>query len=178
MFGFSCPGSEYFGKHDKTIFMFIKLPSISGKLSNLVRSAGRRLLASSTAKDGHGSADAKNNDPHHHHSDHKHPEYKPIVGPGRDPSSIATPYEMTAGLERLEYLSRMSGRPLYLNDPLKVDHYGTLKNPIMVDSIEEDRIVGCTGFPKYSHAPLWMRLKGQTRCLECGQAFQLRRIDQ
>lgn len=128
--------------------------------------------ATNTKPSDSASKNDRKHDDHHHHQ-----EYKPIVGPGRDPARIATAYESTAGLERLEYLSHMSGRPLYLNEPLRVDHYGTLQKPVEVPSLEEERIVGCTGFPKYSHAPMWMRLKGVMRCVECGQAFRIKRVD-
>src|SRR5262249_17371514 len=94
-----------------------------------------------------------------------------------------TDYEQAAGRARLEYLSKMSGRPLYLMQPLNIDHYGTPDRPIMVDSVEGERIVGCTGFPKDSHEPLWMwvrqsdRTKGPpTRCPEGGQAFEINKL--
>jgi cytochrome c oxidase subunit 5b len=110
---------------------------------------------------------------------HDHPpKYKPIVGPGRPVDAIGTPYEMSAGLERIEYLTNMSGSPVYLDQPLRVDHFGTPANPIVVDVLEngQERIVGCTGFPKYSHVPMWMRINGKARCIECGQAFVTRPV--
>ena len=110
---------------------------------------------------------------------------KPIVGPGRtDPTQMATQYEITTGLERLEYLAKVSGRgSIYAMDPLTVDHYGTLHDPIPVPSIDgEERIVGCTGFPKYSHDPMWMVVKPGgnggvgARCIDCGQCFSIKPI--
>lgn len=102
-----------------------------------------------------------------------------VVGPGAsDPSLIATTYEQAAGAERLELLGELSGRSAFLTEPLKVDHYGTLKDPIMVDSVEGRRLVGCTGFPKYSHDPMWFWVaEGEPmRCIDCGQAFRINKI--
>lgn len=105
------------------------------------------------------------------------PNFKPITGAGRHPSaplfSIATPFEHLAGLQRVEYLAKLADRNIYLNQPLKVDHYGTLQDPIMVPSLYEDRVVGCSGFPKESHEFMWFICKGVTRCIECGQAFKI-----
>jgi cytochrome c oxidase subunit 5b len=112
-----------------------------------------------------------------------------VLGPGGPGNRIATPWEHTVGLERIEYLARMSGRPLYLLDPLRIEHYGTLKEPISVDSVVGERIVGCTGYPKESHEVVWMLVNGQrgdglcpenrqpvTRCPECGQSFQINKL--
>ncbi|PJF17506.1 hypothetical protein PSACC_02683 [Paramicrosporidium saccamoebae] len=98
-----------------------------------------------------------------------------VVGPGtRDPNAISTPYEISAGLERVELLAKLAGSSAFLMEPLKVDHYGTLKEPILVDSVVGRRLVGCTGFPKYSHEVLWFWVdskEGPMRCQDCGQAF-------
>lgn len=102
------------------------------------------------------------------------------MGPGASsPSLIATPYEQAVGSERLELLGDLSGRSAFLTAPLVVDHYGTPKDPIKVDSVEGARLVGCTGFPKYSHEPMWFWVEhdhGPTRCIECGQAFAINKI--
>ena len=102
-----------------------------------------------------------------------------VFGPGSsDLNLIATAYEQSVGLERLELLCKLSGRTAFLMDPLKVDHYGTAKDPILVDSVVGKRLVGCTGFPKYSHETLWFWVKeDQTmRCLDCGQAFRINKL--
>lgn len=104
-------------------------------------------------------------------------EYDDVVmGPGGPGDRIATPYEHTVGLERLEYLAKISGRDIYLNSPLKVEQYGTLANPILVESIEDERIAGCSGYPKDSHEIIWMRVSGTKRCPECGQAFKIHKL--
>lgn len=103
-----------------------------------------------------------------------------VVGPGTtDPDLIASPYEQAAGLERLELLGKVAGRSAFLMEPLKVDHYGTLTDPILVDSVEGRRIVGCTGFPKQSHDPLYFWVdhnEGPMRCQDCGQAFRINKL--
>lgn len=101
----------------------------------------------------------------------------PVTGVGlSDPRSFPTQYEHAAGIERVEYLADLSGKNIFLNEPLKINHYGTLANPIIVDSLYEERIVGCSGFPKESHEILWMTVKGTERCQECGQAFKINQI--
>lgn len=99
-----------------------------------------------------------------------------IMGPGGPGDRISTPYEHTVGLERLEYLARMSGRNFYMMEPLKIDQYGTLDNPVIVESMVGERIAGCTGFPKDSHEVVWMKVSGTKRCPECGQAFKIKKV--
>jgi Cytochrome c oxidase subunit Vb len=70
---------------------------------------------------------------------------EPVVGPGAPPGEFATEYEGAAGLERLDYLARVQGINIYNDDALRVDHYGTLDNPIQVPTVVGERIVGCTG---------------------------------
>lgn len=107
----------------------------------------------------------------------KQEKYWP-VGPGSPPGTIPTPFERAPGLERLEYLADVEGVQLFLSsESLKIESKGTLKNPVMVETIQGERIVGCTGFPKYSHAVSWMNLKGYEhvgRCPDCGQVFKLK----
>jgi cytochrome c oxidase subunit 5b len=98
------------------------------------------------------------------------------MGPGGPGDRISTPYEHTVGVERLEYLAKMSGKNLWLMEPLKIDHYGTLEDPIHVESMVGERIAGCTGFPKWSHEVVWMKVTGTKRCPECGQAFKIKKV--
>lgn len=55
--------------------------------------------------------------------------------------------EQSTGKARIEYLALLEGKDPYhgLLDPLEVTARGTKKNPIMVKSPDEDRIVGCQG---------------------------------
>lgn len=103
-----------------------------------------------------------------------------VVGPGsKDPELIATDYEQAAGMERIELLSKLAGKSAFLMEPLKVDHFGTLKDPIVVDSVVGRRLVGCTGFPKGSHDLLYFwvdETEGPARCRDCGQAFRINKL--
>jgi len=103
-----------------------------------------------------------------------------VVGPGGPSNRILGMFEQSAGLERLEYLSNLAQRPLFLMDPLKIDHFGTLAHPIPVQSISGQRIVGCSGFPVDSHELMWFECdvgKGPGRCPECGQAFAIKMVN-
>ena len=48
-------------------------------------------------------------------------------------------------MSRLEYLARVQGVNIFNEEALKVDHYGTLEDPILVETVSGERIVGCTG---------------------------------
>lgn len=117
-------------------------------------------------------------------------EPEPIMGPGAAPGTIASDFEGTVGVERLELLGKLSGRPIFdtPREGLRGEGpmvRGTLSDPILVDAVDrvEGRLVGCTGHPVNSHELgwFWVRPKqgavagsGVTRCPECGQAFKLR----
>ena len=104
-----------------------------------------------------------------------------VVGPGGPSDRILGMYEQSAGLERLEYLSNLAQRPLFLMNPLKIEKFGTLKEPVPVESISGHRIVGCSGFPVDSHELMWFECdveKGPGRCPECGQAFGIQLVNQ
>lgn len=107
---------------------------------------------------------------------------EPVVGPGGPDDRIPSMYEQSAGLERLEYLANLAQKPIFLMDPLVVDHFGTLAHPIEVPSISGSRIVGCSGFPADSHETLWFKVeddgKGPARCCECGQAFAIKYVNE
>lgn len=125
---------------------------------------------------------SRNEDKHHSspssHSTHTFND-NDVIGPGASSREhLATPFEQAAGPERLELLGQLAGHSPFLTNPLQIDHYGTLKDPIRVDSVEGRRIVGCTGFPKYSHDPWWFWVgEGEpTRCIDCGQAFAINKI--
>lgn len=107
-----------------------------------------------------------------------HGKDEPVVGPGAPSDAIPSKYEQAAGLERLQYLADLSGRRLFLLNPLVVDHYGTMDDPIWVESMAGKRITGCTGFPKESHETMWFWTEeGKPgRCPECGQVFKIKHV--
>jgi cytochrome c oxidase subunit 5b len=48
-------------------------------------------------------------------------------------------------LEREELLAKLQGKELFDMEPLNMTHIGTPKNPIVVQSHDPIRFVGCTG---------------------------------
>lgn len=109
-------------------------------------------------------------------------EEEPVVGPGGSSTNIPSMYEQSAGLERLEYLAGLAGRPIFLMDQLKVEAFGTMAKPIPVPSLEGSRIVGCSGFPVDSHETMWFKVEARrgepSRCPECGQAFAIKFVNE
>lgn len=104
-----------------------------------------------------------------------------VVGPGGPSDRILGMYEQAAGLERLEYLAGLAGRPLFLTTPLSAARFGTVQEPVAVESISGERIVGCSGFPVDSHELMWFKCedgKAPGRCPECGQAFAIKLVNQ
>ncbi|KAF2073855.1 hypothetical protein CYY_004851 [Polysphondylium violaceum] len=57
--------------------------------------------------------------------------------------------------------------------------FGTLKAPVIVESIFDQRIVGCEGGNGEEHEVSFHNLstKKPLICLECGQVFKLNKID-
>lgn len=79
----------------------------------------------------------------------------------------------------MEYLAALRGENIYLDEELVITKRGTLKEPVLVPSLFEERVVGCTGFPKGEHDAMWMMVGNKRihRCVECGQAFKLNMLD-
>ena len=104
----------------------------------------------------------------------------PIVGPGTPKGVIATEYEQTTGLERIEYLAKLQGKKIFLDQPLDLSYKGTPSRPIIVPSLYNERIVGCCGNPRWDHDMNWMWVKKDenARCIECGQVFKLELVGQ
>lgn len=66
-------------------------------------------------------------------------------GPGGKAGEIPTDLEQATGLERLELLAKLQGKELFDMEPLNMTHIGTPKSPIVVQSHDPIRFVGCTG---------------------------------
>ena len=112
-----------------------------------------------------------------------------IQGPGVKSGSIGSDWEHAVGVERLELLGKLAGKPIFSStEPLRhdkgLDFKGTLAEPLLVESLArpadpialKERIVGCSGVPRGSHeiGYFWVRSEFEaTRCPECGQAFKL-----
>ncbi|KTW25865.1 hypothetical protein T552_03139 [Pneumocystis carinii B80] len=98
---------------------------------------------------------------------------KPVEG--RIPSSL----EQATGIERYELLQKLAGKEAFDLTPLDASRLGTLKDPIVVESLDKTRLIGCTGFPADSHDVLWFELsvKENSRCPECGSVYKLNFIE-
>ncbi|KAI9146160.1 cytochrome c oxidase, partial [Paraphysoderma sedebokerense] len=102
---------------------------------------------------------------------------EPYVGPGGPVGKIPSDLEQSTGLERHEYISMLEGKEAFDTKPLEMTHMGTPQNPIVVKSVDPERLVGCTGYPADSHDTLWLvvkQTKGVDRCPECGCCYQLK----
>ncbi|KAH8822999.1 cytochrome c oxidase polypeptide IV [Flagelloscypha sp. PMI_526] len=107
-------------------------------------------------------------------SDHGPPP-TPIFGPGAKDGTVPTDFEQATGLERLQMLGELEGFDIFDMSPLDSSRTGTLKDPILVPSWADDRILGCTGSPADSHDTLWFHLykDGVSRCEECGSVYKM-----
>jgi len=68
----------------------------------------------------------------------------------------------------------------YLNSAPFVGPFGTVENPVLIPSLTDDRIVGCTGGTgDEEHLPLWFRCREGFlyRCGECDQIYMHTRIN-
>lgn len=67
----------------------------------------------------------------------------------------------------------------YLKSSPFVGPFGTVDNPVLVPSVHNERVVGCTGGSgDNEHVPLWFRCREGFlyRCGECDQVFMLVRV--
>ncbi|GAA6063363.1 hypothetical protein JCM10212_004409 [Sporobolomyces blumeae] len=98
-----------------------------------------------------------------------------VLGPGGKTGEVPTDIEQATGLERFELLHKLKGEEAFSLEPLEVTRLGTLNDPIMVFSLDNERIVGCTGFPVDSHDTILFPVGKDkpTRCPECGCAFKV-----
>lgn len=86
-------------------------------------------------------------------------------------TQVDTPTENTMGLLELYE---------YLNSAPFVGPFGTIESPVLVPSITDDRVVGCTGgTADNEHLPLWFRCREGFlyRCGECDQIFMHVRVN-
>lgn len=98
--------------------------------------------------------------------------HAPIIqGEGTKDGEVASDEQQSTGLERFEILGRLQGVDVFGQEPVESDRVATVDNPIVVESLYPQRIVGCTGVPADSHETVWVRLEreGQRRCTSCGQ---------
>ncbi|CEQ41561.1 hypothetical protein JCM21900_000929 [Sporobolomyces salmonicolor] len=105
-------------------------------------------------------------------SDHQEPL---LQGPGGKTGEVPTDFDQATGLERFELLHKLKGEEAFSLEPLEVPRLGTLSDPIMVFSLDNERIVGCTGFPVDSHDTILFPVGKDkpVRCPECGCAYKV-----
>lgn len=98
-----------------------------------------------------------------------------LIGQGAKEGTIPTDLEQATGLERLELLGKLEGIDVFDTKPLDASRRGTMKDPIMVDSYDDYRYVGCTGSPAGSHQVMWLKptVKQVARCWECGSVYKI-----
>ncbi|KAJ7274367.1 cytochrome c oxidase subunit VB-domain-containing protein [Mycena haematopus] len=98
-----------------------------------------------------------------------------IFGPGGKAGEVPTDFEQATGLERFEMLGDMMGIDVFDETPLDSSRIGTKKDPIMVLSYDNHRVVGCTGSPADSHDIVWIDVPHdrQRFCTECGSVYAL-----
>ncbi|KAK4701775.1 cytochrome c oxidase subunit 5b, partial [Phenoliferia sp. Uapishka_3] len=109
-------------------------------------------------------------------SDHQEPQ---IFGTGGKTGEVPTDLDQATGLERFELMYKLKGEEAFSTAPLEVVRMGTLDAPIEVFSLDNTRIVGCTGFPVDSHDTFLFTINKEkpTRCPECGCATKQRLVD-
>lgn len=98
-----------------------------------------------------------------------------LIGPGAKEGTIPSDLEQATGLERLELLGKLEGIDIFDTKPLDSSRRGTMKDPIIVDSYDDYRYVGCTGSPAGSHTVMWLKptVDQVARCWECGSVYKI-----
>ncbi|KAF8349141.1 cytochrome c oxidase subunit VB-domain-containing protein [Amanita rubescens] len=98
-----------------------------------------------------------------------------LIGPGGKPGEVPSDYDQLTGLARLQLLGDMQGIKIFDDGPLDSSRIGTKANPVLVQSYDVERIIGCTGSPADSHDILWFNLTTDKleRCTECGSVYKL-----
>lgn len=103
-----------------------------------------------------------------------HSEYD-LIGTGAQKGEVPTDLQQATGLERLELLGKLEGVDIFEQKPLDTSRKGTMQNPILIDSYEKYRYIGCTGSPAGSHIVMWLKptVGKPARCWECGSVYKI-----
>jgi len=98
-----------------------------------------------------------------------------LFGEGSKSGEVPTDLSQSTGLDRLQTLGFLEGVEAFDLKPLDASRIGTLENPVLVYSLDAERIIGCTGSPADSHDIHWYTLTKDrmTRCGECGSAYKM-----
>ncbi|KAL7417267.1 cytochrome c oxidase, partial [Mrakia frigida] len=68
---------------------------------------------------------------------------------------VPTDYEQSTGIERYQLLGNMAGIDVFDQKPIQMDRMGTMQDPITVNGVIDNRIIGCSGYPMDSHDLQW-----------------------
>jgi cytochrome c oxidase subunit 5b len=101
-----------------------------------------------------------------------------LIGQGAKEGTFPTDLEQATGLARLELLAKLEGVEFFDTKPLDSSRTGTLADPILVESYDDYRYIGCTGAPADSHHILWLKptVDQVARCWECGSVYKLKPV--
>lgn len=98
-----------------------------------------------------------------------------LIGPGAKAGEVPTDLEQATGLERFELLGKLEGIEVFETEPLDASRIGTMADPVIIDSYDDYRYVGCTGSPAGSHVVMWLKptVDKVARCWECGSVYKI-----
>ncbi|KAF5098143.1 hypothetical protein D0Z03_001271 [Geotrichum reessii] len=98
-----------------------------------------------------------------------------LIGSAAPEGAVPTDLQQETGLARLQLLGLREGIDVFDSRPLDASRRGTIADPIMVDSYENYRYVGCTGSPAGSHTVQWLKPTTEkvARCWECGSVYAI-----
>lgn len=98
-----------------------------------------------------------------------------LIGEGAKVGEVPTDLQQATGLERFELLGKMEGIEVFETEPLDSSRKGTMADPVLIDSYDNYRYVGCTGSPAGSHTVMWLKPTKDkvARCWECGSVYKL-----
>mmetsp|Transcript_11755 Transcript_11755/g.32752 ORF Transcript_11755/g.32752 Transcript_11755/m.32752 type:complete len:155 (+) Transcript_11755:42-506(+) len=96
-------------------------------------------------------------------------------------NKIPSDLDQATGLERAEMLYEMEGKSLFEQQP--VGPFGTEASPYVVESVQDERIMGCpgncdSGDSRTSNEIRWFVVAANKphKCGQCGQVFALKKI--
>lgn len=101
-----------------------------------------------------------------------------LISTGAKEGTFPTDLEQATGLERLELLAKLEGVEFFDTKPLDSSRIGTMADPILVESYDDYRYIGCTGAPADSHHIMWLKptVEQAARCWECGSVYKLKPV--
>lgn len=98
-----------------------------------------------------------------------------LIGQGAKEGEVPTDLDQATGLERFELLGKLEGIEVFETEPLDASKIGTMADPVIIDSYDDYRYVGCTGSPAGSHVVMWLKptVDKVARCWECGSVYKI-----